>query len=716
MKNILSFSCFSVISTRAIQATLMWITFLAVCTTANAQSTAQSSADAAFQQYANRALTEMWREFPEQGVDVGYYKHAQEMTVPDAASRARAITFFQNQLAALAKFDPARLSASSRVDFVLIRNHFEASIWDATVFKSWEWQPSQYNVGHNFGLLLNTEYAPMSVRLRHVMARLAKVPTYYAAAKANIVKPTREHTQLAILQNRGALSVFDEELVKKVKNSTLTAAEKNNFQLHLGKAREAINDFINYLNELEAKLTSEPGSARNFRIGQALYAQKFTYDIQSGFGVDELHRRAIAEKALRHDAMEKIARTLWPKYMGNAEIPTDRLVLIRSVIDELSKRHTKREAFVETVRKQIPALERFAREKDLIDQDRTRPLIVREMPQYMRGDGAGASVSASGPYDLKANTYYNVTPLDGMSDAEAASELREYNDWTLQILNIHEAIPGHYTQHLHATKSKSIVKTIFGNGSMIEGWAVFGEKMMLDAGYGNDAPEMWLMWMKWNLRSVVNTIIDIEIQTKEMSREAALTMMMREAFQEEAEATNKWRRATLTQVQLTSYYNGYAEITALRDEIREKQGDKFSVKRFNNQFLSYGSAPVKSIRELMLTTSKSVPTQSANSSDMPSWLTAKIESVKKEPTGTSPVSIWRYEADGKTFYYVVAPCCDQYNNVLDHEGRHLCAPDGGFTGRGDNKCSSAHLASPKKQLVWQDSRTATTRTREPQNK
>jgi uncharacterized protein (DUF885 family) len=153
---------------------------------------------------------------------------------------------------------------------------------------------------------------------------------------------------------------------------------------------------------------------------------------------------------------------------------------------------------------------------------------------------------------------------------------------------------------MHANKSKSLVKTLFGNGSMIEGWAVFSEKVMLDAGYGNNAPEMWLIWMKWNLRSVVNTILDIEIHTKGMTRDAALALMTREAFQEQTEATEKWRRATLSQVQLTSYFNGYAEITALRDELRGRQGADFTVKGFNNRFLSYGNAPVRSIRELML--------------------------------------------------------------------------------------------------------------------
>ena len=159
---------------------------------------------------------------------------------------------------------------------------------------------------------------------------------------------------------------------------------------------------------------------------------------------------------------------------------------------KLCERHTSREAFVDTIRQQIPRLEKFVREKDWVDLNPTRPLVVHETPLYMRGGGAGASVSAPGPYDPQANTYYNVTPLDEFTPSQAESHLREYTEWTLQILNIPEAVPGHYTQLVHANKSKSVVKAIFGNGSMIEGWAMHSEKVMLDAGYGDNAPEMWL--------------------------------------------------------------------------------------------------------------------------------------------------------------------------------------------------------------------------------
>lgn len=568
------------------------VALLLILAGCSAAPTSDMNADQRFQAHAARVLDEVWQEYPELAVRNGNYKYADRLTVPDQARRDRSVAFYGRQLAALAQFDPAALAPSNRVDLEILKNRFERSRWYIVTYKSWQWQPSTYNVGPDLDLVLDTEYAPLDVRLRHTLARLASVPAYYAAAKTSIADPTAEHIDLALRQNRGAARVFGDELTKKVDASGLSAEEKALFKQRADASRAAIEGYIAYLGTLKG--------ARNFRIGPELYQQKFAYEIQSGFSADELYRRALAEKAALHDAMEKRARELWPKYMGSA-MPADRLVMIRAVLDELAKHHARREEFVQVVSKQVPALAAFVREKDLLDQDPTRPLVVRETPPFMRGTGAGASVSSAGPLNPTANTYYNVTPLDDAFSAEQAeSLLREYNDWTLQILNIHEAIPGHYTQLMHANKAGSLVKAVFGNGSMIEGWAVFGEKVMLDAGYGGNSPEMWLSWMKWNLRSVVNTILDYEIQTKNLSRDAAIAMMTREAFQQQTEATEKWRRATLTQVQLTSYYNGYAEITALRDELRARQGAAFSVKRFNNQFLSYGSAPIRSIRELML--------------------------------------------------------------------------------------------------------------------
>ena len=85
-----------------------------------------------------------------------------------------------------------------------------------------------------------------------------------------------------------------------------------------------------------------------------------------------------------------------------------------------------------------------------------------------------------------------------------------------------------------------------------------------------------------------------------MKKEEAIKLLVDDAFQQNQEADNKWKRATLTQVQLTSYFTGFTEIYELREELKSKQGSKYNLKAFHEKFLSYGSAPVRFIRELML--------------------------------------------------------------------------------------------------------------------
>ncbi|TQV73009.1 DUF885 domain-containing protein [Aliikangiella marina] len=564
---------------------------------ANNQSHQSDDPDQAFEAFKETFLEQLWELYPGYAVYVGYYKHDNKMTIPDEASRQKEMAFAESIMTQLNGFDPAKLSLSNATDLELIKNQLESSKWYSEVFKSREWDPSDYNVAGPFGVILNTEYKPLEERLRAIFERIDSVPAYYQAATKNIKNPTLEHTELAIQQNSGAIGLFATSLRETVSASKLTDKEKAMFQPKIEAAVEAIQAYIEWLEEKKQVLSD--GGARDFRIGAELYEQKFKYDIVSNFSAKALYEHAIAAKSRLHEEMILVTEQLWPKYLSETPIPENKLVAVKQMIDHLSVKHVKREDFVDEIRRQIPELEKFVSEKDLLDQDPTRPLVVREAPEYQRGI-AGASINAPGPYDATANTYYNVTPLDNNTEEQAESWLREYNHWILQILNIHEAVPGHYTQLMHANKSPSKIKSIFGNGAMIEGWAVYAEKMMIEAGYGNGEPEMLLMYNKWHLRAVVNTILDYSIQVLGMTKDQAMSMMINEAFQEQAEAEGKWRRATLTQVQLTSYYNGFAEIYAFREELKQKMGDKFDLKTFHNRFLSFGNAPVSVIRSLML--------------------------------------------------------------------------------------------------------------------
>ncbi len=550
-----------------------------------------------FAEFKLEFLEELWSIYPNYGVYVGYYKYDDLLTIPDDENEMREIIFEEKTLKTLSTFDDKKLNSSNATDLALIRNQIESAKWYRDFFRSSEWDPSSYNVAGTFGLILNTEYKPLDERLLAILKRIEKVPAYYQAAIENIQTPTKEHTELAIQQNKGALGVFEKSIPEALKSSTLSEADKARFKQPLESAIAALNHYIEWLGEKRKNI--EDGGARDFRIGEALYEKKFKYDIVSDYSAKELYQKALAAKQNLHQEMSRLTSLLWPKYFPDSKMPEAELIAIKQLIDHLSVKHISRDKFVDEVKRQMPIIEKYIIDNDLLEMDPTRPLVVRETPEYQRGF-AGASVDAPGPYDATANTYYNVTPLDHYNEQQAESYLREYNHWILQILNIHEAMPGHYTQLVHANKSPSMIKSILGNGAMIEGWAVYSEKMMLESGYGNNEPEMWLMYSKWNLRVVVNTILDYSIQVLGMSEKEGLDLLMNEAFQERTEAEGKWRRATLSQVQLTSYFNGFSEIYAFREELKVKLGDKFKLKEFHNKFLSYGSAPVPVIRRLML--------------------------------------------------------------------------------------------------------------------
>lgn len=556
---------------------------------------AERRQDKAFDGQANQFLGALWRIDPETAISVGKYDTAAQLTVPDQAYRDQQLAFIDEWLDKFGKIDARQLSPKQRSDLGLLQNKLNSDRWYLTTFREWEWNPAIYNIASPIDFVLNTEYAAKPQRLRTLLRRIASVPAYYETARNNIKNPTREHVKLAIDQAPGVLAVLS-DLDKQAQESILNANEKNLYAQRIAAAKVAVEAYAAWLAELDKSLAVS--GARSFRIGKELYEAKFGYDIQSGANAEQTYQKALAAREQLLSNMDRISDDLWPKYLADKAKPSDRFAKIGMMIDKLSSNHVAREEFFPEIRRQIPVLQDWVVKNDLLTLDPKKPLVVRETPAYQRGV-AGASIEAPGPYRPQDRTYYNVTPLDDATPEQAESTLREYNQWILQILNMHEAIPGHYAQLVYANKSPSIVKSIFGNGAMVEGWAVYSERMMLESGYGNNEPEMWLMYSKWNLRSVTNTILDYSVHVQGMTEAEAIDLLTRQAFQTAAEAKEKWRRAQLTSVQLTSYFSGFSEIMELREQRRAALGSKFSLKDFHEDFLSYGSAPVRVIKELM---------------------------------------------------------------------------------------------------------------------
>lgn len=549
--------------------------------------------DAAFNDYEKHFLDEFWKLNPDWGTSVGYHKYDSILLIPDKKYRTKLVDFAKIQLDSLGKFQPTTFLQTNKMDYAIMQNQMNYMIWQVQQLKQYEWDPSSYNVIGTFAYMLNEHYSPLSKRLTNFYQKMANIPAYYKEAEKDLKNPVPELMDLAIEQHLGGLGVFEADFADSLKKTNIPEATK---KLMLDRAKLSADAIKGYTEFLKTMKNDHP---RSFRLGKDLYEDKFKYEIQSAKTAQQMYNAAVERKKFIHHEMAKLSVKLWPKYFGTKPMPSDSLEMIGKMIDTLSASHVKPDEFQSAIVNELPKLRAFVAQKDLITLDPTKPLEVRKEPGYMAGV-AGASMSSPGPYDAGQNSYFNVGSLSGWPAEKAESFLREYNQYILQILCIHEAIPGHYAQLVYANKAPSMIKSIFGNTAMVEGWAVYSEQMMLDAGFGDNAPEMWLMWYKWNLRSVCNTILDYSVHCQNMQKQTALALLTHEAFQQQAEAEGKWKRVSVTSVQLDSYYTGYKEIMDLRDDYKSKMGDQYKLKDFNEKFLSYGNAPVKLIKDVML--------------------------------------------------------------------------------------------------------------------
>jgi uncharacterized protein (DUF885 family) len=218
------------------------------------------------------------------------------------------------------------------------------------------------------------------------------------------------------------------------------------------------------------------------------------------------------------------------------------------------------------------------------------PCRVIEMPEYRRGV-AVAYCDSSGPAGAEAGDLLRHLPHTQATGTRSASSriYREYNRTMLFDLTVHEAMPGHFLQLMHANRFPSKLRAVFQSGTFIEGWAVYSEWLMARHGFGG--PAVRLQRQKMMLRVCANTLLDHGVHAGTMTEEQALALMKDEAFQEDGEAVGKWRRARLTSAQLSTYFYGFSQMMKLREKYEKTPG--FTERAYHDRLLSSGSPSLR---------------------------------------------------------------------------------------------------------------------------
>jgi uncharacterized protein (DUF885 family) len=557
-------------------------------------------ADREFERIGGRYLNEMVALTPVNATQLGDHRFDAELDDVGPTARSRRVELARSLLAELGKLDAMQLSRPNQVDARLLQRSLEYTLWQLTELEDWRWDPLLYTgiAGNSIYLLMARDFAPLPVRLNDAAARLEALPRFLTQVRESLepARVPRIHAETAAKQNGGILALIDELLVPNL--DALPAPDRSRLKSAIERARTAVAQQQIWL---EKRLL--PEAAGDFRLGAERYDRKLHFELATSLSRQEIRARAEAALANTRTEMYGIARTVLHDRADAPSLPDtpsaeQQHAAITAALQLAAEDQPARSEVLGAARRAFADASRFVREKDLVTVY-DDPLEIVPMPQFQRGV-ALAYCDAPGPLDKGQRTFFSVAPIPGdWTDEQVHSYLREYNNRAIDELTIHEAMPGHYVQLDHANRYDSPLRAVLQSGTFIEGWAEYGEQLMSEQGYRDGDPLMRLVHLKWNLRAISNAILDQAVHVEGMSRDAAMQLMVHDAFEEEREAAAKWVRVQLSAVQLSTYFVGLEEHLALREEARQRWGNAFTLKRYHDTVLSFGSPPVKYVRALM---------------------------------------------------------------------------------------------------------------------
>jgi len=553
----------------------------------------QDTADQKFEALAKRYIEQYLEMNPEQATELGEHRFDNRLDDHSPAQSERRRKLDQDYLRAMNGIPQARLDKVNNVDYRIMRTRIEYDLFRIDTLREYEWNPLQYNFGNPIYALVAREFAPLKDRLLNVGKRLKQIPQAVAQAKANLKNAPRIHTETAVQQNQGAIGLIRDDLQQFINQVPEMKEELAPAQA------EAIRALEEYDKWLRQELL--PRSNADFRIGDEKFRRKLRFALDSELTKEEILSRAEVDLRATQSAMYEVALPLYRKYFAeqhDAEQLNDKRAVVKAVLAKLTEAHPTNQTIVPLAKDDLREATDFVRANNLATIP-TEPIKVIVLPEFKRGV-AVASCDAAGPFERNGETFFEISPTPSdWSPARVESFFREYNDYMVKDLTVHEAMPGHYLQLAHAHKftAPTRVRAIFSSGSFIEGWAVYAEQLMAERGYGG--PEVRMQQLKMRLRVIINAIIDQKIHTAGMTEKEAMDFMMNEGFQEEGEAAGKWRRARLSSTQLSTYYVGNLEVNDIRKAYEARFGGTLDYRRLHDLMLSFGSPAPRYVKELM---------------------------------------------------------------------------------------------------------------------
>jgi uncharacterized protein (DUF885 family) len=528
---------------------------------------------------------------PSMATAAGYHRHngvpldeLLDEFSPATASRQR--SYYARFSAGLRRdVNPEKLAPEDRADFDMVTQLLALARFELDEIQAWNHAPQLYAevIGNALFVPYTLEYAPRNKRFYDILKRLERIPSRVLQAQANLKSAPRIWVDVAIAETKGNLELI--ELLKKERPADIS----RKFDEAAAAATVSLRQYMEFLDK---ELASKD---YDWRLGAEKYRKKFQLTLGTSETPDQLLAAARAELAKVREEMARLCG-----WQGKGEMNT----LIRKQLDRIAQKHTTPENYFNNARRDLVEATNFIRDKSLLVLPPNQNLSVIETPAFMRGIYAVGGFNPAPAMSPNLGAQYWLTPIPADWPKERIeSKLREYNDYGLKLLTIHEAMPGHYVQFEYSNRieprGRRLLRSVYANGAYAEGWAIYSTQMMLEEGYLKQDPGLKLTFLKQQLRMIANAILDIELHQGRMTDAEAMRLMTEDTFQETEEATAKLQRAKLSSVQLVTYFAGWRDHVRMREIYRGVKGSLFRLADYHQAVLEAGGLPTPAVCRLI---------------------------------------------------------------------------------------------------------------------
>lgn len=524
-----------------------------------------------------------WRNknFPVFSSDAGLHTWDNRLTDYSLSSVLARRLHVKEVLAKVRAMPTATWGKDDRIDWLLFRSELDNVDFFNRVMDFEETDPQMYVNECSNGIfsLLKKEYDTPRNRALAATARLKQMPFLIEQGKGNLTKPVRLYAELAIESARSIDSLFNDSLMTLAKD--LSPSEKNDLVKSREAALASIHGFADWLEKrLPGMVPFKPMGETNYNyLLKSIYLLPFDAKQVEMLGQAELARYRGLESLLPDPSFAD------PNPARSASVPKDQ------------------EAFLKAYE---------SRQAEMIDFLKTNNLVtlpsylgrfeIRQLPEAFKPTSPGGFMNPPGVYDKDDSGFYFIPTYNPQS---RNFYIRAAIEDPRPILG-HEGIPGHFLQLSIANHLKNEIRRQHGNGLFIEGWALYGEEMLMRTGlYPVNSPSQGQVLRLARYRAA-RIGVDVNLHTGKWTFDQAVNYFMEAGGLDREAATGEAAGAAASPTQKIYYMVGKWQIMRLLGRYRDKQGATFRLGQFHDDLIRNGSLPLSIIEWILLDDSSSV--------------------------------------------------------------------------------------------------------------